>query len=257
MIRKNLNPGDNEPRRTWKEGIARRKVLWKVIFLLALVGVMTGLALAGIKKGWYEPYYIEALLRDLGVFAPLGFMILMAFAVVTIVLPSIVLDAVAGVVFGPFWGTVYAVLGAEAGALIAFFTARKLGREAIARLLKKDIAFCDMCARRQFPLVIFITRLIPIFSFELVSYGAGLTAIPTGVYAISTLLGMIPPTFLMVYFGRTVFSGTYYGVALSLGLLMVLLFFLVPLWIKKKNPWGLYDLIFAGESSEVKDGRND
>jgi uncharacterized membrane protein YdjX (TVP38/TMEM64 family) len=230
--------------------------LWKAIFLLALVGVMAGLALAGIKKGWYEPQVIEASLRDMGAFAPLGFMVLMAFAVVTIVLPSIVLDAVAGVVFGPFMGTVYAVLGAEAGALIAFFTARKLGRAAITKVLKKDIAFCDICAKRQLPFIIFVTRLIPFFSFELVSYGAGLTAISSWAYAISTLLGMIPPTFMMVYFGKAVFSGIYYGVSLSLGSLMVLLFFLVPIWIKKKNPWGLYDRIFASKPSQANHGKN-
>lgn len=247
----------NKPKRTRKEKyIAGRKILWKAIFLVALVGVMAVLALTVIERGWYEPHFIETFLQKMGVFAPLVFMVLMAFAVVTIVLPSIVLDAAAGVVFGPFMGTVYAVLGAEAGALIAFFTARKMGRPAIARLLKKDIAFCDACAMRQLPFIIFVTRLIPFVSFELVSYGAGLTAIPAWAYAVSTLLGMILPTFLMVYFGKAVFSGIYYGVALSLGLLMVLLFFLVPIWIKRKNPWGLYDRIFASESSGANRSKN-
>lgn len=243
------------PKRFQEEkNIPGKKILWKAILLVVLVGVMTVLALAGFKKGWYEPHFIETFLQEMGAFAPMGFIFLMAFAVVTILLPSIILDAVAGVVFGPFMGTVYAVLGAEAGALIAFFVARKLGRPAISRLLRKDIAFCDICARRQLPLIIFITRLMPFVSFELVSYGAGLTAIPAGRYAISTLLGMIPPTFLMVYFGKAVFSGIYVGVALSLGLLMVLLFFLVPIWIKRKNPWGLYDRIFSSESSQADNG---
>lgn len=245
------------PKRPREEkNVAGRKLFWKAILLVALVGVMTVLSLAGLKRGWYEPRFIETFLLRMGVLAPLGFIFLMAFAVVTILLPSVILDAVAGVVFGPFMGTVYAVLGAEAGALIAFFAARKLGRPGISRLLRRDIAFCDTCARRQLPLIIFITRLLPFVSFELVSYGAGLTAIPAGRYAISTLLGMIPPTFLMVYFGKAAFSGIYVGVAVSLGLLMVLLFFLVPIWIKKKNPWRLYDRIFSSESSQANNGEN-
>lgn len=209
-----------------------------LILWIALMGALAWLAMA---KGWFEPQRLQHFLERLGPFAPLAFMGLMALAVVSTSLPTIVLDIAAGIIFGPIMGTLYAVIGAEVGALIAFFVARRLGRDAMTRMLKKDISFCDRCARRQLPTIIFLTRLIPVFNFDLVSYGAGLTAIPLPAYALATFLGMIPPTFIFVTYGQSVIAHLHPVVTMLLALVMVALFFLVPIWIKRKNPFGLHD----------------
>lgn len=163
-------------------------------------------------------------------------------------IPSLPLDAAAGAVYGPFLGTVYSVAGAEAGALVSSFIARALGRKAIGRLLKRHIEFCDLCAEHQLTYVIFFSRLLPIFSFDLISYGAGLTRISIKRFAMATFWGMIPPTFVINYFGSGIFSGA--SSALLLGAALVFLFFLVPIWIKRRNPWGLYDRMMRGSRKE-------
>ena len=208
------------------------------ILLVLLIGVMGILAWKSDLQDWTDPILIAGLLEEWGSLAPLVFMLVMAGAVVISPIPSVPLDAAAGAFFGPFLGTGYSVLGAEAGALISFFITRTLGKKAVTRWLKSDIGFCEKCSERNLFIVILFARLLPVFSFDLVSYGAGLTRISPRGFAIATFLGMIPPTFVFNYFGSEIFSGS--GYTLLLGGLMVALALLAPRWIKQYNPWGLY-----------------
>lgn len=107
--------------------------------------------------------------------------------------------------------------------------------------------------------VILLARLLPVFSFGIISYGAGLTRISPRYFALATLLGMIPPTFLITYFGSGIFSGSGYAILLAGSL--VLLFFLIPVWIKRKNSWGCIrgscrHWKAARSGSEQKEGRS-
>ena len=222
----------------------------KPLLLVILVGAMTTLAWTSNVKEWLDPNRLILLLQGLGLLAPIVYMFIMAGAVVISPIPSIPLDAAAGAVFGPLMGTLYSVLGAGGGALISFFIARTLGKEAITRWLKSDIGFCQVCTERHLFLVILLARLLPVFSFDLVSYGAGLTRISTRGFAVATLLGMIPSTFVFNYFGSEIFSGSSYP--LFLGGLIVVLSLLAPKWIKRYNPWGLYDRLEKHERSHPR-----
>lgn len=153
---------------------------------------------------YLDPESLRGHLESLGVLAPLGFVVVMALAVVISPIPSLPLDLAAGAAFGPFWGTVYAVMGAEIGAIASFLIGRALGREVLTRLLRVDVKICPSCSDRQLMGIIFMSRLLPIFSFDIVSYGAGLTAMSLKAFAWATLLGMIPPTFALTYFGYSV-----------------------------------------------------
>lgn len=212
---------------------------FKPFILVVLIGAMAVLAWRSGVHHWVDPARITELLDGFGKLAPLVFMGIMATAVVISPIPSVPLDAAAGAVFGPFLGTLYSLLGAEVGALIAFFITRSLGKEFVTRWLKSDIGFCRLCSEHYLFYMILFVRMVPIFSFDLVSYGAGLTRISVRGFAIATFLGMIPPTFAFNYFGSGIFSGS--GYALALGGLMVILSLLAPKWIKQKNPWGLYE----------------
>ena len=127
----------------------------------------------------------------------------MAIAVVISPIPSLPLDLAAGAAFGPYLGTVYAVIGAEIGAIISFLLSRTLGRELLTKFLRTDIVFCEKCSDHHFMLVLVLARLLPIFSFDVISYGAGLTNISLKTFAIATLIGMIPPTFALTYLGNS------------------------------------------------------
>jgi uncharacterized membrane protein YdjX (TVP38/TMEM64 family) len=61
------------------------------------------------------------------------------------------------------------------GAVAAFLIARYYGREFMARFLSGHINFCTQCSDLLLTKIIFASRLLPIVSFSIVSYGAGLT----------------------------------------------------------------------------------
>jgi uncharacterized membrane protein YdjX (TVP38/TMEM64 family) len=160
-------------------------------------------------------------------------MLIMIAAVVISPIPSLPLDIAAGAFFGPVMGTVYSVAGGLGGAVISFMIARFLGRGIIEKVAGGHINFCRNCSNRVLTKIVFVSRLIPVVSFDVVSYGAGLTNMSVGRFAVATLFGMIPLTFLYNYSGTLVVFGR--GITTALGIIMVLLFFLIPRWMEKKG----------------------
>ncbi len=200
--------------------------LLKLGALLALVAG-TYAAVSWLDAGeLLNPDRVADQLRAAGPFGPILFMALMAAAVVISPIPSLPLDLAAGATFGPTLGTLYAVLGAEVGAILSFLIGRALGRESLSKLLKTDITFCEHCSDRHLVVFVFLARLLPIFSFDIVSYGAGLTTISLRAFAVATLLGMIGPTFALTYAGSQVLSGEW--MLIVFGIIMVALLILIP-----------------------------
>jgi uncharacterized membrane protein YdjX (TVP38/TMEM64 family) len=201
--------------------------------LLGLGAVVFLVLFGGEIWAEFDPQRIAAWLASTGRMAPFLFMGVMALTVAT-PLPSLPLDIAAGAFFGPWLGTLYSATGALGGALISFWLARFLGRGFIERFLSGHINFCTTCSDRLLTSVILLTRLVPVVSFDLVSYGAGLTKISLKRFCLATFLGMLPLTFVYNYFGSVfVVDRT---MAIGLGALMVALFFLLPPWIERHAP---------------------
>jgi len=219
----------------------------KAILLVLLLVAVSVFAWNKTPPELFNPAWIKSFLQQAGWLAPLVYMFLRVIAIVMTVVPNAPLDIAGGMLFGPFWGTVYALLGSEAGAIACFLLARHMGREAITRLLHRDITFSNRIARRQLAYVVLFARLEPVFSFALVSYGSGLTRMTLGSFALSTLIGMTPGTIILNYYGRSFFSGSLL-LQISLGLALVVLLFVIPVWIKRKNPWGWYDKINGADN---------
>ncbi len=165
-------------------------------------------------------------LQDAGPFAPFLLIATMAVAVVISPIPSLPLDLAAGAAFGPILGTAYAVIGAEIGAIASFLIARALGRDLLTRLAGTDVVFCERCSDRHLILLLIFARLLPVFSFDVISYGAGLTNMSLRAFALATLVGMIPPTFALTYLGTSLIT-IQWPLILG-GVLMVGFFLLVP-----------------------------
>jgi len=165
-------------------------------------------------------------LHDAGSWAPLLLIGGMVCAVLIPPIPSLPLDLAAGAVFGPFYGALYVMIGAEIGAIAGFLLAQAMGREALSRLFKTEATFCRRCTDHQLMGAIFLARLIPIFSFDVVSYGAGFTNVSLKTFALVTLFGMAPPTFAFTYLGSSIVSTQWSLIAAGAG--MVLFFLIMP-----------------------------
>jgi uncharacterized membrane protein YdjX (TVP38/TMEM64 family) len=174
----------------------------------------------------FEPARMEALLESIGPLAPLIYMAVMAVTAVIIPIPGPPLFVIAGALFGPVMGTVYAVVGSVAGAVIAFLLARFLGRDFVESLVGKQVVICCECSEGLLAKIIFFSRLLPLVSFDVVSYGAGLTRMSLRSFALATLLGSLPMTFIYHSFGSVLkVSST---TALILGLVIVAILFALP-----------------------------
>lgn len=219
-------------------------------------------AVAGIAGSWLVPWAtveeflapsrLVAYLNDLGPWAPLALIGGMAAAVVIPPIPSLPLDLAAGALYGPLWGTVYVVTGAEIGAVTGFLIARALGRDLVARVLRTGAAFCQACSDRQLFSLVFFARLVPVFSFDVVSYGSGLTTISLKAFALATLIGMIPPTLAFTYFGSSLVSAQW--VLVAGGVAMATLFLAAPRLLARYRSSAVGSLVLGPVPSPLPPG---
>jgi uncharacterized membrane protein YdjX (TVP38/TMEM64 family) len=128
-------------------------------------------------------------------------MAIMAFAIVFSPLPSAPIALAAGAAYGHIWGTIYVLIGAEVGAITAFILARVCGRDLVLRLVGDRLPKTKINTQYGLTTVVFIARLLPFLSFDAVSYAAGLTQLTMMRFAVATMAGMIPASFLLAHFG--------------------------------------------------------
>lgn len=116
-------------------------------------------------------------------------------------LPKTVFTLAAGALFGVGWGLLVVVTGATAGALMAFASARVLGRDAVRRLGGRWADQLDHQLQRRGLWAILFLRLVPAIPFTVVNYLAGATGVRLRDFALGTVVGMIPATTAYVMLG--------------------------------------------------------
>ncbi|NRB07786.1 MAG: TVP38/TMEM64 family protein [Richelia sp.] len=117
-------------------------------------------------------------------------------------LPGSILTLGAGVVFGIAWGSVYVFVGATIGATAAFLVGRYLARGWVAQKIAGNTKFrsIDEAVGREGFKIVLLTRLSPVFPFNLLNYAYGLTGVSLKDYFFGSV-GMIPGTIMYVYIG--------------------------------------------------------
>ena len=138
---------------------------------------------------------------QLGTWGPLMVIGLMVLAILVSPIPSGPVAVAAGAAYGHAWGTLYVLLGAEIGALAAFGLARLLGRDVVQRWFGDRLSVGLLGSQTALMGIVLVSRLLPFISFDIVSYAAGLTALSFWRFAVATLLGIVPASFLLAHFG--------------------------------------------------------
>jgi uncharacterized membrane protein YdjX (TVP38/TMEM64 family) len=123
-------------------------------------------------------------------------------------LPAEVIAIANGMLFGPVWGIVVTWIGAMLGAALAFAFARGIGRPLTRRLVseRRWRALESWNAR---PSTLLLVRLVPVISFNLVNYAAGVTGIGWWPFLWTTGIGILPITAISVIFGDRMMSITW------------------------------------------------
>lgn len=176
----------------------RSRTLRRVLLVLVAGALFYGL---GRRAGRALPEF-TAWVHDLGIWGPLVFVSAYAAAVVVFV-PAAPLTLAAGAIFGLLRGTLYAFTAAVLGSVGAFLVARYLARPAVERRLAGDRRFAaiDRAVGERGLRITFLLRLSPAFPFTLLNYALGLTGVRLVDYAWASI-GMVPGTFLYVYYGK-------------------------------------------------------
>jgi len=171
--------------------------MWRPVLLIGLIVTIFVLAIVlgigeklGAIRGW---------IQSLGVLGPAVFVGLYILGVV-VGIPGSALTIAAGGLFGSSLGIILVSLASTLGASLAFLIARYFARDAIANWLSRREKFksLDVMTEEHGAMIVAITRLVPIFPFNLLNYGFGLTKIPFWTYVFWSWLCMLPGTVLYV-----------------------------------------------------------
>ena len=176
-----------------------RSIPWSRI-LIGLVA-LAALVVLGRQLGGYLPQF-AAWVDTLGIWGPVVFIAGYAAAVVAFA-PGSILTLAAGAIFGLGEGVVYVFIAAVLGSSGAFLVARYVARSAIERRLAGNARFAsiDRAIGEQGRKIVFLLRLSPVFPFNLLNYGLGLTQVRFVDYFVASI-GMLPGTLLYVYYGK-------------------------------------------------------
>ncbi len=184
---------------------APRFGLKHLLFIVAL-GLTVAALLFMKQRGYFVPETVLALLRQHPTIAPVLFVSVYAIMVFAL-LPTLPMNLAAGFLWGTYLGTLYTVIGATLGALLAFLTARYLLRDHVLKLARGRTRnwLATELAGPGWKTVAF-TRVNPIFPFGPVNWLFGVSAIRVCPYFWATFVFVAPPAMFIAAIGASVGS---------------------------------------------------
>lgn len=172
-----------------------------MLVTLAVVLVIVAVLLWGVWSAEPTIASIEDMVRARsawGAIVSIGLMIIHSF----VPFPAELVAIANGMVFGLVWGTIITWTGAMLGAQAAFGLTRYLGRPFVVKVVaRRQREKLDEWTLRTGAGVLVLSRFIPLISFNLINYAAGLTNMSWWTFTWATGLGILPLTFLMVAMG--------------------------------------------------------
>ena len=174
---------------------------------------------------------IQTYVNSFGELAPIIYIIIFALVPLTL-FPDSIIAIAGGLIFGLVKGYIYTAIGAILGATLSFYISRKLGRNFVKKLTKEKLDNVEEMINSNGFFIIFMLRLIPLFPFDIISYGAGLTSVKYKDFILATFLGTIPGILVFTNIGAqsvNMGSGSFY---ISIGALVLL--FIISMVLKKK-----------------------
>lgn len=182
-----------------KEPGRRRLPLKPLALLLGVVAITVVLTIFHDQaESWIKQ--LQGWIAGLGPWGPLAF-ILVYIVFTVLALPGILLTVLAGTLFeSPVQAVVFVSIASTSGATLCFVIARYVARDSVARWARKSDKFrrLDEMTEKSGAIIVAITRLVPIFPFNLQNYGYGLTRVRLSTYILFSWLCMLPGTVVFV-----------------------------------------------------------
>lgn len=205
------------------------KNFYKIFISLIILALILAM-FSFVNKDILNIDNLKILILSSGYFAPLIYII--AFSLVPLTLfPDSLLAILGGTLFGLSKGFLYTSIGALIGGSISFFLSRILGQSFVEKFENNKLNNIQSLLKENGFLMILLLRLIPLFPFDLISYGAGLTKISYKDFILGTLIGTIPGILVFVNLGAQWITFNKTSIYLSVSLLI--LFIIISVFLKK------------------------
>ena len=221
----------------------KRNLVKIIIAIVAIVAVYSLLSHYGVTD-YLKRDNIPKIKEKIDRFGPIAPLVYIGFYILATIffLPGLPVTMLSGLAFGPIWGVVYASIGAVIGVSCAFLIARYVARGMVEGWVQGNAQFrrIDEGVQRQGWRMLMITRLIPLFPFNLQNYAYGLTKIRFLTFFFASWICMLPGTAAYVQLGAAVNLGE--GdikktlIYLAGAGIFIVLVSLIPSVIRKRQP---------------------
>ena len=178
----------------------QKKKNW--IKIIIFVCIVTGILMLNHHYGWYSYLgdmsnlmFLKTMVEENIVAALALYIIITIVGCVVLALPGVTFAVIAGMLFGPIWGIFACLLATTVGAMLAFLVGKFFLKDAVKPMLEKNklmkkLLFSD--DRKSDIIILMITRMVPIFPYNLQNFAYGITDIGFWKYSILTFVFMFP-----------------------------------------------------------------
>lgn len=204
--------------------------LWLGLFLFALLSWWrSGISLTQV------PMLLSEWLNETGLFSAALIYVVIYAVRPLILLPATLLTVASGLIFGPWLGTLFTIVGENASANVGFALARWFGRKAVASHVSVRMSRWDGKLQQNGLVAVMTMRLI-MLPFDAVNFGCGLTSIRHRDFAVGTFIGVLPSLIGFVLLGGVAAPGVHNRtLVLILSALFMLLGFGIARHLKQRE----------------------
>ncbi len=191
-----------------EQQVRNKNAKWKRFAMLAVLVIIVTLVLklSHLSISDFTPTKIKNFILNFGIWAPIVYIAIYALRGAVLVIPASVMSVTGGLAYGKWLGTFYILIGATLGASLSFLIARYFGRkfiESFAWLHKGKIkSFDESIEKNGFRMMLFF-RLIPLFQYDAVNFGGGLTKMKFKDFFLASFIGMAPGGFIFATLGSS------------------------------------------------------
>lgn len=220
---KNHSTQENEVPGADRWGREDRSAVLRALLLATLVAGAFALARISPLADYLSASYLSELQGELAVFrrgTPVVFL-LGGSGLIALGAPRSMISALAGTVFGLFWGVVLAMAATLLGSAPVFALTKLLGRPLFGRSVDKQLKIVEGCTKTGGLLIVVLLRQLPL-TCMFVNILMGLTSIPMRVFIVGSVIGFLPETIIFALFGSSVHGNFVLRVSLASMLLVLL-----------------------------------
>src|SRR3989344_7222136 len=183
------------------------KWVYSLIFVIALMVVGAIILESPAVHKFISTEAIKGYVQDLGISGYLLFFIVLLLSV-PFPIPSLPIIISGGYIYGLVTGTVLTIIATIVGSAVSFYLVRKLGKPFLERFVeKKQINHFTSIFQKRGTWTIAISYALPVFPADEISFILGLTKIKFRTFMIFCIIGTLPRSLILNYFGRNITTG--------------------------------------------------